>query len=162
VLLAYTIDFESESELSLPLCANFVRVLDESGVAVRELPLAAGVSKEATSMALTAMTKSGAVAVAGETAATKRARLTSRGLVAQAAIPGVHIGVEDRWGERFGVDDVRRIRAALEGVLEQRDGEQWRATKPYLAHTAAMIEDPTVGLPRYPMVLYRGGWPDGS
>ena len=31
VLLAYTIDFESESELSLPVSANFVRVLDELG-----------------------------------------------------------------------------------------------------------------------------------
>jgi hypothetical protein len=175
VLLAYTIDFESESELSLPVSANFVRVLDDSGVAVRELPLAAGVSKEATSIALTAMTKAGVVAVDGRTAATKRVRLTSKGVVAQAAIPGVHVGVEERWDERFGVDGVRRIRGALEDVLEQRDGERsrlalglqpypdgWRASKPYLAHTAAMIEDPTVGLPRYPMVLYRGGWPDGS
>ena len=48
VLLAYTLDFERESELSLPLSANFVRVLDETGVDVRDLPLAAGVSKEAT------------------------------------------------------------------------------------------------------------------
>jgi hypothetical protein len=175
VLLAYTIDFESESELSLPVSANFVRVLDDSGVAVRELPLAAGVSREATSMALTAMRKAGAVAVDGRTAATKRVRLTSNGLDAQKAIPGLHVGVEERWHERFGVDGVRRIRAALQELLEQRDGERsrlalglqphpggWRATKPYLPHTAAMIEDPSVGLPRYPMVLYRGGWPDGS
>jgi hypothetical protein len=43
-LLAYTIDFESESELSLPLTANFVRVLDETDVPVRELPDLAGPS----------------------------------------------------------------------------------------------------------------------
>jgi hypothetical protein len=174
-LLAYTIDFESESELSLPVSANLVRVLDDSGMAVRELPLAAGVSREATSMALTAMRKAGVVAVDGRTAATKRVRLTSKGLAARKAIPGLHAGVEERWHERFGVDGVRRVRAALQELLEQRDGERsrlalglqphpggWRATRPYLPHTAAMIEDPSVGLPRYPMVLYRGGWPDGS
>lgn len=175
VLLAYTIDFESESELSLPMSANFVRVLDDSGVAVRELPLAAGVSREATSVPLTAMRKAGVVAADGRTAATKRVRLTSKGLAAAKAIPGLHAGVEERWQERFGVDGIRRIRAALQELLEQHDGERsrlalglqphpggWRATKPYLAHTAAMIEDPSVALPRYPMVLYRGGWPDGS
>jgi hypothetical protein len=175
VLLAYTIDFESESELSLPLSANFVRILDETGVPVQELPVLAGVSKEATSVALTGLTKRGAVAVDGSTAATKIARLTSNGRDARTAAPGLHAGVEDRWNARFGANDVRRVRAALDLVLGQHDGERsllarglqprpggWRASKPYLAHTEAMIEDPTVGLPHYPMVLYRGGWPDGS
>ena len=38
VLLAYTLDFERASDVSLPLSANFLRVLDETGVDVRELP----------------------------------------------------------------------------------------------------------------------------
>ncbi len=42
VLLAYTLDFERESELSLPLSSNFVRVLDDVGLRVAELPRAAG------------------------------------------------------------------------------------------------------------------------
>jgi hypothetical protein len=25
-----------------------------------------------------------------------------------------------------------------------------------------MIDDPGSGLPQYPLVLHRGGWPDGS
>ena len=58
-LLAYTLDFERESELSLPLSANFVRVLDGKGVSVRDLPLLTGVSKEATAMALTFLAKTG-------------------------------------------------------------------------------------------------------
>ena len=37
-LLLYTLDFERESALSLPLCANVVRVLDETGVLVDEIP----------------------------------------------------------------------------------------------------------------------------
>ena len=51
VLLAYTLDFERESELSLPLTANFVRILGDDGLDVREVPEIAGVSPEATTMA---------------------------------------------------------------------------------------------------------------
>ena len=36
------------------------------------------------------------------------------------------------------------------------------AASRYLAQTEAMLEDPTGTLPHYPMVLHRGGWPDGS
>ena len=38
VLLAYTLEFERESEVSMPLSANFLRVLDESDADVRALP----------------------------------------------------------------------------------------------------------------------------
>ena len=62
MLLAYTLDFERASDVSLPLSANFLRVLDETGVDVRELPALAGVSKEGTSMALRFLTKNGASA----------------------------------------------------------------------------------------------------
>ncbi len=51
-LLAFAIEFERESELSLAICANVVRVLDEKGMRVRDLPLPSGVSKEAIAVAL--------------------------------------------------------------------------------------------------------------
>jgi DNA-binding MarR family transcriptional regulator len=175
VLLAYTIDFERESELSLPLSANFVRALDETGVPVRDLPLLAGVSIEATSMALTFLAKTGYVVVEVDHAGTKRVRLTPKGREAQERSRLLHHDVEGRWEARFGADDVRRLRASLHGVLDQRDGEHarlsrglqphaggWRGSKRYIEHTEAMIADPSVGLPHYPMVLHRGGWPDGS
>ena len=85
-LLAYTLDFERESELSLPLSANFVRVLDGKGKSVRELPLLTGVSKEATAMALTFLAKTPFVVVEGTSAATKRARLTPKGQTLQKTI----------------------------------------------------------------------------
>ena len=50
-LMAYTVEFEARSALSLALGANVVRVLDEDGVLVRELPSRSGVSKEAVAMA---------------------------------------------------------------------------------------------------------------
>ena len=44
VLLGYTIRFEQRSALSLPVCANLLRLLDEAGVQVRDLPARSGVS----------------------------------------------------------------------------------------------------------------------
>ncbi len=47
-----------------------------------------------------------------------------------------------------------------EGLHPYPDG--WRARKKYVEQTNAVIDDPTGRLPHYPMVLHRGGWPDGS
>jgi len=170
VLLAYTLDLERDLEQGLPVSANFVRVLDETGMDVRELPFAAGVSSEATSMALKYLAKTGNVVVEA-----KAARLTPKGLVAQEAARALHAELEQRWKARFGAAEVRRLRTALAGVLDQRDGQRprlslglephpdgWRATKPYAEQTKAVIADPLGRLPHYPMVLHRGGWPDGS
>jgi hypothetical protein len=38
----------------------------------------------------------------------------------------------------------------------------WRAQRPYVTQTTAVVADPAGTLPHYPMVLHRGGWPDGS
>jgi hypothetical protein len=163
VLLAYTLDFERESSLSLPLSANFLRVLNEDGVLVRDLPLAAGVSKEAVAMALTFLKKTPYVSVEGTSAATKLARLTPEGRDLRERHGRLHADLEKRWA------GAARLRSALERVLDDEHLAQglephpggWRANKPYLARTEALLEDPT-RLPAYPMVLHRGGWPDGS
>src|SRR5688572_2467140 len=157
-LLAYTLDFERTWELSLPLSANFVRVLGDDGLDVRELPAIAGVSPEATSMAVKFLAKTGHVTVEA-----KLVRLTAKGLEAQAAAPGLHADAEAAW-------TTRRLRKALttflshpklaEGLEPYPDG--WRARKKYVEQTNAVIADPTGRLPHYPMVLHRGGWPDGN
>jgi hypothetical protein len=63
------------------------------------------------------------------------------------------------------------LRAGLTALLEQREALSagfvppsgcWRGEKRYLAQTERLIADPTAALPRQPMVLHRGGWPDGS
>lgn len=172
VLLMYTLDFERESDVSLLLSANVLRVLDERDLDVRELPLVAGVSKEAISMALTYLAKTGYVVV---DARRKLVQITSQGHEAQEAALQLHARLEKAWETQFGASSVDSLRTALHGVLDQRDGERtrlslglqphaegWRGTKPYLAQTNAVIEDPIGRLPHYPMVLHRGGWPDGS
>lgn len=63
VLLAFAIGYEHEAELSLALGANVVRVLDDVGVEVAELPRLAGVSKEAIANNLVALGKRGYVVV---------------------------------------------------------------------------------------------------
>jgi hypothetical protein len=159
VLVAYAIDFERESELALPLGANVVRVLDETGTEVKELPPRVDVSKEAVAMALTFLKKQGFVVVEG-----KEVRLTSKGREAQKEAPRLHEEVEVGFS-------ATELPAAVASVLAQHDAlveglrppaGGWRATKPYLPQTEAMLENPTAVLPQYPMVLHRGGWPDGS
>jgi DNA-binding MarR family transcriptional regulator len=165
-LLAYTLEVEQRAELSLPLGENVVRVLDEDGTAVKELPLAAGVSNEAVSMALTSLRKSGHAVVES-----KVVRLTPKGRQARERSARAHEEVERAWLERFGDEAIVRLRAVLQILLDppsllarglEPPPNGWRATKQYLEHTNAVLADPVAALPRYPMVLHRGGWPDGS
>ena len=63
------------------------------------------------------------------------------------------------------------LRAALDAVVSRREALAeglvpppggWRGEKPYLAQTRRVLADPAAALPWQPMVLHRGGWPDGS
>ncbi len=63
----------------------------------------------------------------------------------------------------FTIDGRGRSDIAMPEYMPIVGGASWTlAGEPYLAQTAAMLEDPTRMLPHYPMVLHRGGWPDGS
>ncbi|HVL80369.1 MAG TPA: hypothetical protein VM840_02100 [Actinomycetota bacterium] len=171
-LLAFTSDFEGQSELSLPLAANVVRALDEEGVPVGDLPASTGVSKEAVSMSLTFLEKNGYASVfaAPSGARGRWARLTPKGRDAQRDYIDRVPQVEGYWRTRFGGDAIDRIRDALERVIHHpRFSESlqphpggWRTKKPYQAQTEAFLADPHARLPYHPMVLHRGGWPDGS
>ena len=79
VLMAYTLDFEDGSALSLPLSANVFRVLDGDGVPIRELPSLTGISKEAVAVSLTSLGKTDYVAVEGAPASKRTIRLTPAG-----------------------------------------------------------------------------------
>jgi hypothetical protein len=70
------------------------------------------------------------------------------------------VSMENRWQVRFGDPAIRAVREALEQLTRDRarlaDGLEpppggWRAP----------LRRP-VTLPHYPMVLHRGGFPDGS
>ena len=166
VLLAFAIEFESESEVSLAISANVVRVLDENGVRVRDLPVLTGVSKEAISMALGVLQKRGIVVVESDQAGsrTKVARLTRKGREAQNAYHRLLGAIEARWQERFGKHNVRSLRDPLERLVGEPTAQNsplFRGLEPYPDGWRASVRKPTT-LPHFPMVLHRGGFPDGS
>jgi DNA-binding MarR family transcriptional regulator len=156
VLLAFAMEFERESDLSLAICANVVRVLDGNGARVRDLPLLSGVSKESIAVALGFLRKKGFVVV--ESGSVKIARLTPKGLEAQNAYRRLLGIVEERWQAHFSKDSIRTLRELLEGMV----GEPlFRGLEPYADGWRASVRKPDT-LPHYPMVLHRGGFPDGS
>jgi DNA-binding MarR family transcriptional regulator len=166
VLLALTIEFERDSEVSLAICANVLRVADEPGARIRDLPRRAGVSKASISMAVGFLQTHGYATATADLLdpRTKVLRLTERGhdaLEAYGELTGV---IEDRWQARFGEANVWAVRTSLETLV----GDSGDANSPLLVGLA-----PWPGiwrastrqldrLPHYPMVLHRGGFPDGS
>ena len=96
----------------------------------------------------------------------KVVRLTPAGVAARSEHLRLLDVVERRWRARLGAD-LDRLRDALLtderlalGLRPYPDG--WRDRNPYRARTLAVLDDPAANLPRYPMVLHRGGYPDGS
>jgi DNA-binding MarR family transcriptional regulator len=167
-LLSYTLEYENESALSLAMSANVVRVLSAEGVELRDLPARSGVSKEAITAAVGFLQRNGYAAIEPDPATrSKLVRLTEQGLATQAQHTRLARAVERRWRKRLGGDFDRLARALVSGrqlalgLQPYPDG--WRAVRnPYRARTQAVLADPASALPRYPMVLHRGGYPDGS
>jgi hypothetical protein len=167
VLLAITARFEQRSKLALAVHANLLRVLDTDGVAVKDLPARSGVSKEAIAMALGPLTKAD-LAVVGAAPGGGRfkvARLTDRGQEAQWAFADWIGRVDTPVGQRFGVEATSELRAALEPLAGDPDDSAhaplMAGLKPYPDNWRA-DEPPRQTLPHFPMVLHRGGFPDGS
>ena len=147
-LVALTLEYERESKVSAPLGANVLRVAGA--------PQRAGISKEAVAMGESYLVRRGLARRTSE----RTLALTSSGRAAR-----------DDYTARVAARDDNELRAALTGLLEQTDALSaglvppsgcWRGEKPYAAQTERLIADPTAALPWHPMVLHRGGWPDGS
>lgn len=154
-LTALTLDSERGARASLPVAANVLRVVDDHA-RVRDDAARSGVSKEADAMALAFAERRGLA----RRAADRMVLLTPDGSEALA----------DYRRRATRTDDVV-LRAALECIVSRRDALAeglvppdgcWRAERPYATATRRMIADPTGALPWQPMVLHRGGWPDGS
>ncbi len=163
-LLSFALEYERESELSLAVSANLLRVLDAEGTRLRDLPARTGISKEAVSWALGILTRARLAVETPDPAASrgKVARLTPRGLDAQRVYQEFVSTVEERWQDRFGA--IAALRQALEALVTSPDDEPpplFKALEPYPDNWRAKVARPTT-LPYYPMVLHRGGYPDGS
>jgi DNA-binding MarR family transcriptional regulator len=178
VLLAFTLDYESEAKLPLPISANTLRVIADTGSRLADLPVAAGVSQEGVASSVGFLERHDLVRVGPDPAGRrgKFVRLTDRGRSARDRRTGRAVKIEGQWQETFGRDVVAQLRDAAFALLADRrdDGaptlalglkgypDGWRSQRPYLAQTQARLLDPAAELPRHPMVLHRGGYPDGS
>lgn len=165
VLIAFAVEFEEESSISLAISANLLRVLNADGVRLRDLPALSGVSKESLSMAM-GILKKARIAVVGDAAPgakTKVASLTTKGIQSQDACQQRLAAIEKRWQNDFGADRVSTLRAALEPLTGDGTDSSplFRGLEPYPDNWRAQVPKPEV-LPHYPMVLHRGGYPDGS
>ena len=161
VLLAFALEFEGESEVSIAIGANVLRVATQA-VPVRDLPRLSSVSKEAIAMALSFLSKRGYALVEPESPGSrlKAVRLTAKGHQARDVYNRLVWEIEDRWSNRFGNGAVTNLRQRLEQIAADPEPllksmqpypEGWRASLPKPAH-----------LPHFPMILHRGGYPDGS
>jgi hypothetical protein len=89
------------------------------------------------------------------------ARLTPRGQDARRRYHERLGALEAAWQDRFGPDVTLAVRAALEPLVSAEPPPLHAAIEPYPDNWRARLPRPAV-LPCYPMVLHRGGYPDGS
>ena len=93
----------------------------------------------------------------------QRVRLTARGRHAQQYANTLVSTVETDWQIRFGTDAVRSLRSSLEPLVGDGSAQSplFGGLTPYPDGWRAAVRAPST-LPHYPMVLHRGGYPDGS
>jgi DNA-binding MarR family transcriptional regulator len=166
VLFAFAIEFDRESNLSIAISANVMRVLGDKPIALRDLPRLSGVSKEAIKVCLAFLEKGRYIAVETDPGASrgKSVRLTAKGRMVQDAYRELIAEIEERWQERFGKDQIRNLRECLEPLVGEPTADLsplFGGLEPYSEGWRASVPRPQI-LPHYPMVLHRGGYPDGS
>ena len=176
-LMSFRAEFERESAVPLPVSANVLRVLSPGGIALREVPRRAGISKEAVSVSAGWLERQGYLVNEPDPAGGRgrQVRLTPRGEQAQDDYHRLADRIGDGWRAGSGDGVIDGLTGALRALYAQPDGQQpliaaglvpypdgWRAHPPYQRLTEAMIADPAGSLPHYPMVTHRGGYPDGS
>jgi DNA-binding MarR family transcriptional regulator len=166
VLLTFAMEFERESEVSLAISANVLRHTPEEGVEVSDLPRLSGVSKEAIAMSLSFLGKRGYAAIQPKSSGRrgKTLVLTPKGRMAQDKYHQLVWTLEERWQAHFGEKAIGRLRESLEPLAIEPAAQKsplFRGLEPYPEGWRASAPRPEV-LPDYPMVLHRGGFPDGS
>ena len=163
VLLAFALEYEREARLSLAVAANVLRVLGSEGTRLRELPGLTGTSTESVRWALGILTRGDLAAEEPDPAASrgKVARLTPRGLDAQHLYHELTGTIERRWHDHFTPGVTGALRTSLEPLTAGQPPVLFGGIEPYPDNWRASVRRPAT-LPHFPMVLHRGGYPDGS
>jgi DNA-binding MarR family transcriptional regulator len=166
VLLWFTTEFERASDVSLAISANVLRQLTAEGVPLSDLPRMAAVSKEAVAMSLSFLVKRGYAVVESKPGG-KRGKLvllTPKGSKAKEVYSQLVETIEQQWLELYGERSVALLReslARLVGDPATPPSPLLRCLEPYPDGWRASLSKPEA-LPHYPVILHRGGFPDGS
>ncbi len=91
-------------------------------------------------------------------------RLTPGGLDAQRLYCELAATIERGWHERFADGAITALRASLEPLAAPPGGGPpplFQGLEPHPDNWRASVRRPAT-LPHYPMILHRGGYPDGS
>lgn len=166
VLLAFAIQFERDLGLSLAICSNVLRLAGKESVRIRDLPRLSGVSKEAIGMALHRLEER-ELAISKPESAGSRVKvlvLTPKGRLVHEAYSKSVWDIEKDWQTKFGKEAIATIRELLEHLVggpEAKRSPLFLGLEPYPDGWRATVAKPEA-LAHYPMVLHRGGFPDGS
>jgi hypothetical protein len=163
-LLLFAVEFEREAKSSLAICANVLRVVDCKGTPVHELPRLSGVSKEGIRIAVNFLKSKGyAMEIKSPGSKMRLLLLKAEGELVRADYFKLSRTIETRWKKRFGADTVEALRAGLERLAGGARGKSrlLECAKPYPEGWRARVPEIAV-LPHFPMILHRGGYPDGS
>jgi DNA-binding MarR family transcriptional regulator len=164
-LLALAIDYERESRISLAIAANLLRVVDEHGVRLRDLPHLTGVSKESIAMATGFTERADVARVRADPGGGrwKVVQLSPKGKLVRDLYEDRLEAIEERWQQRFGSDVMAGLRASLERLAGTGGpgSPLFAGLEPAPGNWRADVQPPRT-LPHFPMVLHRGGFPDGS
>jgi DNA-binding MarR family transcriptional regulator len=163
-LLSLTLDYEATAQLALPVWANGLRLLSPLPVPVRDLAARAGVGKEAMAMVLKQVEGAGCA----ETTPVPGGRGKQIGLtsVGQRALSVAEIRVAELnhgWGSctESQADALRAALGPLIGDGTRSGSALFDGLEPGVANWRVGSR-PAEHLPWYPLVLHRGGYPDGS
>jgi DNA-binding MarR family transcriptional regulator len=162
-LLALALEFEHASPVSLAVASGPLRVLDVTGVPVRELPARTGVCAEGLSAAMGVLEQQGLAEIRTEPGGgrSKLARLTEIGERARAGTARLLRGIEARWAAEYGTDKLRARLAGIVGTGSPTDSPLAGGLAPHPGGRRDRVT-PAETLPHFPFVLHRGGFPDGS
>lgn len=160
LLYAFASDFERKFSLSLAIGANLLRVLDACGVPNKELPQRTGVSKEAIAMSAGILNKAGFITISS--GAGKTLKLTTGGSQAQRHASRLICEIEQHWQQAIGRDTMQRLREALGRIVGDPDDRSSLLFQGLRPHADNWRTSAPATLPHFPMVLHRGGYPDGS
>lgn len=164
-LVSLAIEYETGSPVSLAIAANILRLVPDGGLRLKDLPALSGVSKESIAMAMTFLKVRGMAVEAPESPGSRfRAiTLTDAGRILRDEHTHRISEIERTWLQKFG-EPVTALRTQLLQIAADGSAKSsplFAGLKPYPAGWRSKIPAIKV-LPDFPMVLHRGGWPDGS